>query len=133
MKRSIVLILLFTTSVVFNQDYTIPEAFPGAEYENLAPMVGKWKVTYQMFSEKKDENIFGSGVNEIYFQFNGTMLVIHNVSTQVGMRYESYSFISYDKINSEYYLFRYDNIVRSRIHLAGKYNEIGRASCRERV
>lgn len=123
MKRIAFFVVILFTATAFSQDYTIPESFPGVEYENLAPMIGKWKVSYQMFSEKKSDDIYGNGINEIYFQFNGMMMVIHNVSTQTGMRYESFSYISYDKVNAEYYLFRYDNIVYSRIHLAGKYNE----------
>lgn len=122
MKISTVLFLVFSFIGLNSQDYTIPENLPGVQFENMVPMIGKWKVTYQM-NDEKDQKSYGSGTNEIYFQLNGRIMVIRSINIEKGMSFESYSYISYDKVNSEYFLFRYDNLVYSRIHLTGKYDE----------
>jgi hypothetical protein len=91
------------------------------QYEFMNQMVGKWKVTYSQGSDK--DKIYGTGMTDISFILGSRYLVIHNKTNVEGSGYESYSYLGWDKVNSEYFLFRFDNIVLTRVHLSGKYNE----------
>lgn len=122
MKLIVLLVFCLSFIGLSAQDFSIPQYPPSLQHEHMIPLIGKWKSTYSQELEP-DKKVYGSGFVDIYFILNGRYMVVHNKSDIEGVGYESFSYIGWDKVNSEYFLFRFDNIVMTRIHLTGKYNE----------
>ncbi len=122
MRLFSLIILFCSTMMMYGQDFTVPEIFPTYQHELLGPMVGKWKLTYSQVSDSVNKQ-YGQGFAEIYFMLGGRVLVIHSKNEIQQVGYDVMTYIGWDEDNKEYYLFRVDNLVLTRIHLSGKYDE----------